>query len=86
MEVVPLLALLFFVAFQQLNNRRASCNPMSLVLLYPSAIEFRVNKYRGGTSDATTSSSLTVSLIMMLFDDFQTSKIASLIMMLFDRF
>ena len=28
------------------------------------------NKYRGGTSDATNSSSLIVSLIMMSFDDF----------------
>ena len=32
------------------------------------------NKYRGGTSDATTSSSLIVSLFMMSFDDFWLSK------------
>ena len=34
------------------------------------------NKYRGGTSDATTSSSLIVSLFMMSFDDFLSSKTA----------
>ena len=32
--------------------------------------DIRENKYRGGTSDATTSSPLIVSLIMTSFDDF----------------
>ena len=34
------------------------------------------NEYRGGTSDATTLSSLIVSLIKMSFDDFLPSKTA----------
>ena len=34
------------------------------------------NKYRGGTSDATTSSSLIVSLIIISFDEFLPSKMA----------
>ena len=35
---------------------------------------FTKNKYRGGTSDATTPSSLILSLFMMSFDDFWLSK------------
>ena len=34
------------------------------------------NKYRGGTSDATTSSSLIVPLFIMSVDDFSPSKTA----------
>ena len=36
----------------------------------------RGNKYRGGTSDATTPSSHILSLFMMSFDDFLSSKTA----------
>ena len=39
-------------------------------------IRKKKNKYRGDTSDATTSSSLIVPIYMMLFDDFLPSKIA----------
>ena len=38
--------------------------------------EITRNKYRGGTSDATTSSSLIVPLILMSFDNFLPSKMA----------
>ena len=47
-------------------NQRVAC----------TLVENRKNKYRGGTSDATTSSSLIVSLIVMSFDDFLPSKTA----------
>ena len=36
--------------------------------------DIRENKYRGGTSDATTSSALIVPMFKMSFDDFLPSK------------
>ena len=47
---------------------------MTTIEVYDRKDRVQRNKYRGGTSDATTSSSLIVILLRMLVDDFSHSK------------